>query len=50
VGITETLAKKGIHNGDVRPLAEKAIKDPCMVTNPRRPNKRDIEVLYEEAL
>lgn len=50
VGLTETLAKKGIQKDDVSPLAAKAIKDPCMVTNPRKPNKRDIEVLYEEAL
>lgn len=50
VGITETLAKKGIRSCDVGPLAGKAIKDPCIVTNPRTPNKRDIEVLYEEAM
>ncbi|MBF0591841.1 MAG: iron-containing alcohol dehydrogenase [Nitrospirae bacterium] len=35
-------------------IASKAIvpdtsKDACMVTNPRRPNIRDIEALYEEA-
>lgn len=50
MGISETLGSKGVHRSDVSPLAEKAIKDPCIVTNPRRPNKRDIEVLYEEAL
>jgi alcohol dehydrogenase class IV len=50
VGVTETLAKKGIKNGDVGSLAEKALQDPCIVTNPRKPNQRDIEVLYEAAM
>jgi len=31
-------------------LSEKAIKDYCIVTHPRRPNQRDIEVFYEEAM
>ena len=50
VGIRETLAQKGVNRTDVKPLAENAIKDPCIATNPRKPNTRDIEVLYEEAL
>lgn len=50
VGIKDTLAKKGISRTDVGQLASNALKDPCIATNPRVPNKRDIEVLYEEAL
>lgn len=49
-GISNTLADKGARSSDISELARKAIKDPCMVTNPRRANQRDIEVIYEEAL
>jgi alcohol dehydrogenase class IV len=34
----------------VSELAEHALGDACLVTNPRRPNQRDLEVIYEEAL
>jgi alcohol dehydrogenase class IV len=50
VGIIQTLEQKGVHRTDVPQLAGKAIKDPCIVTNPRKPNTRDIEVIYEEAM
>ncbi len=49
-GIDRVLNELGVGRGDVPPLTDKALKDPCMVTNPRRPNKRDIEVIYEESL
>lgn len=49
-GIYKTLKERGVNTGDIKFLAQKAIKDPCMVTNPRTPNQRDIEVIYEEAL
>ena len=50
VGISETLSAKGVALTDIAPLAANAIKDPCIATNPHKPNKRDIEVIYEEAL
>ena len=50
VGIEETLEDVGVSRSEVRDLARNAIKDPCVITNPRRPNQRDIEVIYEEAL
>ncbi|MDM8566544.1 iron-containing alcohol dehydrogenase [Candidatus Halobeggiatoa sp. HSG11] len=50
VGINKTLGISGVRSVDVSQLASKAIKDPCIVTNPRHPKKRDIEVIYEEAL
>ena len=50
VGIKKTLGQRGVHRSDVALLAERALKDVCIATNPRRPNKRDIEVIYEEAL
>ena len=50
VGIQETLGARGVKRSDISALAEKAMKDPCMVTNPRVPTQRDIEVIYEAAL
>ncbi|HNY27283.1 MAG TPA: iron-containing alcohol dehydrogenase [Candidatus Sumerlaeota bacterium] len=50
VGITATLNRKGVKSSDLAQLAENALHDPCMVTNPRRPTQRDIEVVYEEAM
>lgn len=49
-GIERRLAQLGVHRTDVPELTRKAIKDPCLVTNPRWANERDIEVIYEEAL
>ncbi len=50
VGIEKTLKERGATTSDIPLLAQKALQDPCMVTNPRVPNQRDIEVIYEEAL
>jgi alcohol dehydrogenase class IV len=50
VGIKRTLEQVGVQRSDIPILARKAINDPCMVTNPRRPGVRDIEVIYEAAL
>ncbi|MDD3148119.1 MAG: iron-containing alcohol dehydrogenase [Candidatus Riflebacteria bacterium] len=50
IGITATLAQRGASKNDIARLAENALNDPCMVTNPRRPEQRDIEIVYEEAL
>lgn len=49
-GVARTLAQVGVGRSDVSLFSEHALKDPCMATNPRRPSKRDIEVLYEESL
>ena len=50
VGIEQSLGQKGVHRTDVPELSQKAINDPCIVTNPRRPGQRDIEVIFEEAI
>jgi len=50
VGITRSLSDHGMSRSDISYLVRKALQDPCMVTNPRRPSPRDIEVIYEEAL
>ena len=49
-GLRDTLSRSGVHRTDVHELAETALNDPCVVTNPRRPSQRDIEVIYEESL
>lgn len=49
-GVARTLAEVGVGMSDLSLFSEHALKDPCMATNPRRPSKRDIEVLYEESL
>lgn len=50
LGIQGTLGRRGLTGADVRPLAQKAIRDPCNATNPRPPNTRDLEVILEESL
>ncbi len=42
--------RSGVHRTEVHELAEAALDDPCVVTNPRQVNQRDIEVIYEELL
>ena len=49
-GIHKTLSECGVKSSDIPSLARKAMQDACIVTNPRRPNQRDIEVIYGEAL
>ena len=49
LGIKDNLTSKGIRVGDIPVLADKAVLDPCLVTNPKNANKRDIQVIYEEA-
>ena len=50
VGLFEGLAASGVNISDIPILSDKAIKDPCILTNPRKSSKRDVEVVYEEAL
>ncbi len=49
LGISKRLELVGVNNSDIPILAEKAIKDACIFTNPKKASKRDIEVIYEEA-
>ncbi len=50
LGIYSTLSGKGVKSDDIPILSEKAIKDPCNATNPKPPVKRDMEVIYSEAM
>lgn len=49
-GITNSFGNKGLKTADIPLLAENALKDPCLITNPRKANKRDLEALYEESI
>jgi alcohol dehydrogenase class IV len=49
-GLNLVLNRLGVSRSDLPILSDKALRDPCMMTNPRRPNRRDIEVIYEESL
>lgn len=50
LGITETLAGQGVTRAHLPHLAAQAMEDACMVTNPRRPTREDIEGIYAAAL
>jgi alcohol dehydrogenase len=50
LGLSFTLGQRGVRRSDIPELARHALEDVCIVTNPRRANQRDVEVIYEEAL
>lgn len=50
IGINRTLGDLGVEEQDLAILAENAMKDVCMVTNPRRPDAGDIREIYSHAL
>jgi len=50
LGITSSLGSIGVTRADIPGLAATAMADACMVTNPRRPVRDDIEAIYEAAL
>jgi len=50
LGINSNLSDKQVTISDIPVLSAKAIKDPCNATNPKPPIKRDIEVIYSEAM
>lgn len=49
-GISYTLGELGVDRGVIPELAEIAMHDPCIFTNPRQPRREDIEAIYERAL
>ena len=50
VGITVGLGERGMTEKDLPRLAQNALHDPCMVTNPRIPEQRELEELYAGAI
>ena len=49
-GIKKTLGQIGVSPVLIPDLAANAIKDACILTNPRTPTKEDIEAVYDNAL
>ncbi len=49
-GVDRQLAVLGVGRSDLPMLSVNALKDACLVTNPRPAGKRDLEVIYGEAL
>jgi alcohol dehydrogenase len=49
-GITWTLRDLGVERRHLPTLADHAMHDPCMVTNPRQPTQDEIEAVYAAAL
>lgn len=50
VGIKGGLCQRGFSAGIIDELAERALRDGCIYTNPRRPSLGDLRELYAEAL
>jgi len=50
VGIRSSLGQLGVAATDIPALTEKALRDPCLVTNPRHPTRGEIEGIYAAAL
>ncbi len=50
LGVGQTLGALGVKKEVIPLLAERAMHDVCMATNPRDPEKSEIEALYESAL
>ena len=49
-GIEGGLAARGVSSGAVADLAEHAMRDSCIYTNPRRASAADIRTIYAESL
>ena len=50
LGNEERLSSHGVPRKDLPELAKKAIRDPCLATNPRKMTVADIEMIYGKAL
>jgi alcohol dehydrogenase class IV len=50
VGILPTAGRLGVKKNDIPRLAEFAMQDACMATNPAMMNKQEIELIYEAIL
>lgn len=50
VGISPTVGRLGVKKSDIPRLAEFAMLDACMATNPRIMTQEDVEAIYEDIL
>lgn len=48
-GVTGTLSDMGVAKSDLKKLAEHAMNDPCMLTNPKQVRSEELEKIYEKA-
>jgi alcohol dehydrogenase class IV len=49
-GISHNLTQLGVDRSQIPELARKAMRDPCIFTNPRQPAESDLEAIYEKVL
>ena len=49
-GVNHTLKDIGVTEEDIPKLAQRAMNDPCIVTNPVIPKKSDVEEIFKNAL
>ena len=49
IGLTTTLSDLGVVSEDLAILAEHAMADPCVATNPKQPTTEEIISIYESA-
>jgi len=49
-GVNHTLKDIGVTEEDIPKLAQRAMNDPCIVTNPLTPKKSDLEEIFKNAL
>lgn len=49
IGITRSLSEIGVTNQSIPDLADKAIHDPCIVTNPKLLTQEDVKTIYAAA-
>ena len=50
IGIADGMAARGVRSADIPELVSHAVKDACIVTNPRHVKPADAQVIYGEAL
>ena len=50
IGIRDSLAMRGVRSADIPDLAGHAVKDACIVTNPRFATVADVQAIYGEAI
>lgn len=50
VGIPSGLTELGVKEGDLKTMAENAMKDACALTNPRKATLEDVIQIYKNAL
>lgn len=50
IGVCGSLRERGVRSADIAELAEHAIRDACIFTNPRHATLADVKTIYDEAL